>query len=147
MATCVDQATGKWGIRVNRVEFKAIEPAHVRIQGFDGEADAAADVIAAPSPPGQMPLLTAEGAEHAAILPLGEAQSNPCRGQRAQFSSLRRHPRVTRTASCSRAYMQMLPEIAKTDSNKIFRCAHRVHRSAQGGCRRLRRMEVRRRSR
>ena len=35
----LDEATGKWGIRVNRVEIKAIDPPHVH-PGLDGEADA-----------------------------------------------------------------------------------------------------------
>ena len=34
----LDEATGKWGIRVNRVELKAIDPPHVGA-GLDGEAD------------------------------------------------------------------------------------------------------------
>ena len=35
----LDEATGKWGIRVNRVEIKAIDPPKTH-QGRDGEADA-----------------------------------------------------------------------------------------------------------
>ena len=35
----LDEATGKWGIRVNRVELKAIDPPRVD-PGGDGEADA-----------------------------------------------------------------------------------------------------------
>ena len=35
----LDEATGKWGIRVNRVELKAIDPPRQRA-GVDGEADA-----------------------------------------------------------------------------------------------------------
>ena len=35
----LDEATGKWGIRVNRVELKAIDPPAVD-PGLDGEADA-----------------------------------------------------------------------------------------------------------
>ena len=35
----LDEATGKWGIRVNRVELKGIDPPPVD-QGLDGEADA-----------------------------------------------------------------------------------------------------------
>ncbi len=35
----LDEATGRWGIRVNRVELKAIDPPHSR-PGLDGEADA-----------------------------------------------------------------------------------------------------------
>ena len=35
----LDEATGKWGIRVGRVELKAIDPPHQH-PGLDGEADA-----------------------------------------------------------------------------------------------------------
>ncbi len=35
----LDEATGKWGIRVGRVELKAIDPPRQH-PGFDGEADA-----------------------------------------------------------------------------------------------------------
>ena len=35
----LDEATGKWGIRVNRVEIKAIDPPALD-PGLDGEADA-----------------------------------------------------------------------------------------------------------
>ena len=35
----LDEATGKWGIRIHRVELKSVDPAAVD-QGHDGEADA-----------------------------------------------------------------------------------------------------------
>ena len=78
----LDEATGKWGIRVNRVEIKADRPAEEH-QGRDGEADARRARQARRDPhrrgPAQSQILTAEGDKQSAIL-------------RAEGERSRRHP-------------------------------------------------------
>ncbi|MFM9136173.1 MAG: SPFH domain-containing protein, partial [bacterium] len=56
----LDEATGKWGIRVNRVEIKAIEPPHSVQESMEKQMRAERDRRAA--------ILTAEGEKQAAIL-------------------------------------------------------------------------------
>ena len=56
----LDEATGKWGIRVNRVELKAIEPPASIIEAMEKQMRADRDKRAA--------ILTAEGQRQSAIL-------------------------------------------------------------------------------
>src|SRR5690625_7683959 len=67
----LDEATGRWGIRVNRVELKSIDPP-VSIQGsmeqqMRAERDRRAAILTAEGVT-QSPLLTAECETQAAIL-------------------------------------------------------------------------------
>ena len=67
----LDEATGKWGIRVNRVELKAIEPPTSIQDSMEKQMRADRDKRAA--------ILTAEGFRQSAILTAeGEKQSRSC---------------------------------------------------------------------
>jgi regulator of protease activity HflC (stomatin/prohibitin superfamily) len=67
----LDEATGKWGIRVNRVELKAIDPPKSIIDAMEkqlrAERDKRAAVLTAEGLR-QSQILTAEGAKQSAIL-------------------------------------------------------------------------------
>ena len=64
----LDEATGKWGIRVNRVELKAIDPPMSVQESMEKQLKAERDRRAA--------ILIAEGAKQSAILTAeGEKQS------------------------------------------------------------------------
>src|SRR5213593_4819797 len=67
----LDEATGKWGIRVNRVELKAIDPPASIIDAMEkqlrAERDKRAAILTAEGVR-QSQILTAEGAKQSAIL-------------------------------------------------------------------------------
>ncbi len=75
----LDEATGKWGIRVNRVELKAIEPPASIKDSMEkqmrAERDRRAAILTAEGVK-QSAILTAEGDKQSAILKAeGEAQA------------------------------------------------------------------------
>ncbi len=67
----LDEATGKWGIRVNRVELKSIEPPHTVQEAMEkqmrAERDRRATILNAEGVK-QSQILTAEGERQAAVL-------------------------------------------------------------------------------
>ena len=70
----LDEATGNWGIRVNRVELKAIDPPHSVQDSMEKQMRAERDRRAA--------ILTAEGVKQSAILTAeGEKQSQILRAE------------------------------------------------------------------
>src|SRR5918997_305252 len=67
----LDEATGKWGIRVNRVELKAVDPPATIQEAMEKQMRAERDkraVILTAEGTKQSAILTAEGARQAAIL-------------------------------------------------------------------------------
>ena len=124
----LDEATGKWGIRVNRVELKAIEPPTSIQDSMEKQMRADRDKRAA--------ILTAEGTRQAAILTAeGEKQSQILRAEgEAKAAALRAEgeAQAIRTVFesihagdpdqklLSYQYLQMLPKIAEGDANKLW---------------------------
>src|SRR3954465_12063377 len=79
----LDDATGKWGIRVNRVEIKAIDPSASVQETMEKQMRAERDKRAA--------ILTAEGVRQAAILTAeGEKQSAILKAQGAREAAILR---------------------------------------------------------
>jgi regulator of protease activity HflC (stomatin/prohibitin superfamily) len=124
----LDDATGKWGIRVNRVELKAIDPPATIKDAMEKQMRADRDKRAA--------ILTAEGVKQAQILTAeGEKQSAILRaeGQR-QALALQAEGQSKAIDTVFRAihegnadpkllayqYLQMLPQIAQGESNKVW---------------------------
>lgn len=124
----LDEATGKWGIRVNRVELKAIEPPMSIKDSMEkqmrAERDRRAAILTAEGVK-QSAILTAEGAKQSAILTAeGDAQSKILRAEGEARAILQVFEAIHQGDADSKLlayqYLQMLPEIAKTDSNKIW---------------------------
>ena len=124
----LDEATGKWGIRVNRVELRAIEPPMSIKDSMEkqmrAERDRRATILTAEGIK-QSAILTAEGAKQSAILTAeGEAQSKILRAEGEARAILQVFDAIHEGDADSKLlayqYLQMLPEIAKTDSNKIW---------------------------
>jgi regulator of protease activity HflC (stomatin/prohibitin superfamily) len=124
----LDEATGKWGIRVNRVELKAVDPPSTIKDAMEKQMRADRDKRAA--------ILTAEGVKQAQILTAeGEKQSAilKAEGQR-QALVLQAEGQSKAIETVFRAihegdadpkllayqYLQMLPEIAQGESNKVW---------------------------
>ena len=124
----LDEATGKWGIRVSRVELKAIEPP-ISIQDsmekqMRAERDRRAAILTAEGTK-QSAILEAEGSRQAAILEAeGEKQAAVLRAQgeaeaiQNVFSAI--HDGNPDDKLLAYQYLQMLPKISEGASNKLW---------------------------
>ena len=124
----LDEATGNWGIRVNRVELKAIDPPRSVQETMEKQMRAERDRRAA--------ILTAEGFKQSAILTAeGEKQSQILRAEgsaqarilEAQgqaraiqqvFAAIHRGKPTQKLLAYQ--YLQVLPQIAQGESNKVW---------------------------
>jgi regulator of protease activity HflC (stomatin/prohibitin superfamily) len=124
----LDEATGKWGIRVNRVELKAIDPPASIKESMEKQMRADRDKRAA--------ILNAEGVKQSQILAAeGEKQSAILRaeGQRQAvmlaaegqakaidtvFQAI--HEGKPDPQLLAYQYLQVLPQIAQGEANKVW---------------------------
>lgn len=124
----LDEATGRWGVRVNRVELKSIDPP-ASIQGameqqMRAERDRRAAILTAEGVK-QSAILTAEGEKQAAILRAeGNAQSAILQAEGEARAILQVFDAIHRGDADPKLlayqYLQMLPEISRTQSNKVW---------------------------
>ncbi len=124
----LDEATGKWGIRVNRVELKSVEPPRTVQETMEKQMRAERERRAA--------ILTAEGVKQSAILTAeGDKQAAVLKAEGARTAAILRaegeskaietvfraiHDGAPDQELLSYQYLQMLPELAKGQANKIF---------------------------
>ncbi len=124
----LDEATGKWGVRVNRVELKAIDPP-VSIKDsmekqMRAERDKRAAILNAEGFK-QSQILTAEGEKQAAILKAeGDAQAAVLRAD-GESQAIHRVFQAVHEADAdpkllAYQYVQSLPAIAAGASNKVW---------------------------
>ena len=124
----LDEATNKWGIRVNRVEIKSIDPPPSIQEAMEkqmrAERDRRAAILTAEGVK-QSAILTAEGAQKAAILTAeGEKQAAVLRAQGEAeaigtvFGAI--HAGDPDPKLLSYQYLQMLPRLAQGSANKVF---------------------------
>jgi len=124
----LDEATGRWGIRVNRVELKAIDPPHSVQDSMEkqmrAERDRRAAILTAEGVK-QSQILTAEGDRQSSILRAeGQAQSAILRAQgearaiQQVFDAIHRGNPDNKLLAYQ--YLQMLPQIAQGPSNKVW---------------------------
>src|SRR5687767_4098930 len=124
----LDDATGKWGIRVNRVELKAIEPPGSIREAMEkqmrAERDRRAAILNAEGIK-QSQILTAEGEKQAAILRAEghrESQVLEAEGQAKAieqvFDAIHRGDADPKLLAYQ--YLQVLPQIAQGESNKVW---------------------------
>jgi regulator of protease activity HflC (stomatin/prohibitin superfamily) len=124
----LDDATGKWGIRVNRVELKSVEPPPTIREAMEkqmrAERDRRAAILNAEGVK-QSHVLTAEGEKQAAILRAEgqrEAQILQAQGQSQAIETVFRaiHEGNPDPQLLAYQYLQVLPQIAQGDANKIW---------------------------
>jgi regulator of protease activity HflC (stomatin/prohibitin superfamily) len=124
----LDDATGKWGIRVNRVELKSVEPPPTIREAMEkqmrAERDRRAAILTAEGVK-QSQVLTAEGDKQAAILRAEgqrEAQILQAQGQSQAIETVFRaiHEGNPDPQLLAYQYLQVLPQIAQGESNKIW---------------------------
>lgn len=124
----LDEATGKWGIRVNRVELKSIDPPQ-SVQGameqqMRAERDRRAAILTAEGVK-QSQILTAEGEKQAAILRAeGAAQSAILTAEGESRAILQVFDAVHRGDADPKLlayqYLQTLPKLASSPANKVW---------------------------
>jgi regulator of protease activity HflC (stomatin/prohibitin superfamily) len=124
----LDEATGKWGIRVNRVELKAIDPPASIQDSMEkqmrADREKRATILQAEGQK-QSAILTAEGEKTAAILRAeGQRQAVilQAEGQAKAIDTVFRaiHEGKPDPQLLAYQYLQMLPQIAQGDSNKVW---------------------------
>ncbi|HLX18653.1 MAG TPA: SPFH domain-containing protein [Gaiellaceae bacterium] len=124
----LDEATGKWGIRVNRVELKAIDPPASIKDTMEKQMRADREKRAA--------ILQAEGQKQAAILTAeGEKQAAVLRAEGSRQATILEaegeakaigtvfeaiHAGNPDPQLLAYQYVQALPQIAKGESNKVW---------------------------
>ncbi len=124
----LDDATGRWGIRVGRVELKSVEPPRTVQEAMEKQMRAERDRRAT--------ILTAEGVKQSQILTAeGEKQSAVLRAEGQRTAAILKaegeakaietvfgaiHDGAPDQALLSYQYLQMLPELARGEANKIF---------------------------
>jgi len=124
----LDEATGKWGIRVSRVELKAIEPPLSIQDSMEKQMRAERDrraVILTAEGSKQSQILEAEGRRQALILQAeGEKQAQVLRadgeGQAIQTVFNAIHLGNADEKLLAYQYLQMLPKISEGESNKLW---------------------------
>ncbi len=124
----LDEATGKWGIRVNRVELKAIDPPPSVQDSMEKQMRAERDrraVILTAQGVQESQVLTAEGEKRAAILRAeGTAQAailtaqGEARAIQQVFEAIHRGNPDDKLLAYQ--YLQVLPQIANGSASKMW---------------------------
>ena len=124
----LDEATGRWGIRVNRVELKAIDPPHSVQDSMEkqmrAERDRRAAILNAEGVK-QSQILTAEGDKQSSILRAeGQAQAAILKAQGESRAILQVFDAIHRgnpdPKLLAYQYLQTLPQIANSASSKLW---------------------------
>jgi len=124
----LDEATGKWGIRIDRVEIKSVSPPADIKEAMESkmraERDRRAAILTAEGTK-QAAILTAEGEQRAAVLTAeGARQAAILRAEgeakaiATVFSAI--HAGDPDRKLLSYQYLQMLPKLAEGSANKVY---------------------------
>jgi regulator of protease activity HflC (stomatin/prohibitin superfamily) len=147
----LDEATGKWGIRVNRVELKSIDPPASIKDSMEkqmrADRDKRAAILTAEGFK-QSQILTAEGEKQSAILRAegaaqavvvqakadAEAQAVRATGQSQAIGTVFKaiHDGKPDAELLAYQYLQMLPQIAQGDANKLWIIPSELSKALEG---------------
>jgi regulator of protease activity HflC (stomatin/prohibitin superfamily) len=147
----LDEATGKWGIRVNRVELKAIDPPPSIQDSMEkqmrADRDKRATILTAEGVR-QSQILTAEGEKQASILRAeGDKQSAILNAEASRESQILRaageaqaiqtvfdaiHAGNPDQGLLSYQYLQMMPKLAEGTANKIWVVPSELGKALEG---------------
>ena len=149
----LDDATGKWGLRVNRVEIKAIDPPKTIKDAMEkqmrAERDKRAAILSAEGQR-QSQILTAEGDKQGAILRAeGDRTAAILRGRRARRAAIDQvfqavHRNDPDPKLLAYQYLQMLPQLAQRRGQHVLGDPQRGHLRAAGRLPRVHRRRGRR---
>jgi regulator of protease activity HflC (stomatin/prohibitin superfamily) len=147
----LDEATGKWGIRVNRVELKGIDPPpsikDSMEQQMRADRNKRAAILTAEGER-QSAILTAEGNKQSAILNAeGDRESQILRAQADREAQILRaqgegqaiqtvfqaiHDGRPDQSLLAYQYLQMMPRIAEGDANKVWIVPSEIGKALEG---------------
>ncbi len=147
----LDEATGKWGIRVNRVEIKGIDPPPSIKDAMEKQMRADRDkraLILTAEGQRQSAILTAEGNKQSAILNAeGDRESQILRAQADREAAILRaqgegqaiqtvfqaiHDGQPDQSLLAYQYLQMMPKIAEGDANKVWIVPSEIGKALEG---------------
>jgi regulator of protease activity HflC (stomatin/prohibitin superfamily) len=147
----LDEATGKWGIKVNRVEVKGIDPPPSIKDAMEKQMRADRDkraLILTAEGQRQSAILTAEGNKQAAILNAeGDRESQILRAQADRESQILRaqgegqaiqtvfqaiHDGQPDQSLLAYQYLQMMPKIAEGSANKVWVIPSEITKAMEG---------------
>jgi regulator of protease activity HflC (stomatin/prohibitin superfamily) len=151
LAAVLDEATGKWGIKVNRVEIKGIDPPPSIKDAMEKQMRADRDKRAAiltAEGQRQSAILTADGNKQAAVLTAeGAREAQILRAQADRESAILRaqgegqaiqtvfqaiHDGRPDQALLAYQYLQMMPKIAEGDANKVWVVPSEITKALEG---------------
>jgi regulator of protease activity HflC (stomatin/prohibitin superfamily) len=124
----LDEATGKWGIRVHRVELKSVDPPpsikDTMEKQMRADREKRAAILQAEGIK-QSQILTAEGEKQSAILKAeGQKQAAilAAEGQSEAITTVFKaiHDGKPDAELLAYQYLQVLPQIAQGDANKVW---------------------------
>ena len=147
----LDEATGKWGIRVNRVELKGIDPPPSIKDSMEKQMRADREkraVILTAEGQRQAAILTAEGSKQSQILNAeGDRESQILRAQADREAQILRaqgegqaiqtvfqaiHDGRPDQSLLAYQYLQMMPKIADGSANKLWIVPSEIGRALEG---------------
>ena len=147
----LDEATGKWGIRVNRVELKGIDPPPSIKDSMEKQMRADREkraVILTAEGQRQAAILSAEGNKQSAILNAeGDRESLILRAQADREAAILRaqgegqaiqtvfqaiHDGQPDQSLLAYQYLQMMPKIAAGDANKVWVIPSEITKALEG---------------
>ena len=147
----LDEATGRWGIRVGRVEIKGIDPPPSIKDSMEKQMRADRDkraVILTAEGQRQSAILTAEGSKQAAILTAeGDREALILRAQADREAAILRaqgegqaiqtvfqaiHDGQPDQSLLAYQYLQMMPKIAEGDANKVWIVPCEIGKALEG---------------
>jgi len=151
LSAVLDETTGRWGIKVKRVEIKGIDPPPSIKDAMEkqmrAERDKRALVLSAEGQR-QSAILTAEGNKQSAILNAeGERESQILRAQADREAQILRaqgegqaiqtvfqaiHDGRPDQALLAYQYLQMMPRIAEGDANKVWVIPSEITKALEG---------------
>lgn len=151
LRTVLDEATGKWGIRVNRVEIKGIDPPPSIKDAMEKQMRADRDkraVVLTAEGGRQSAILTAEGNKQSAILNAqGEREAAILRAEAERQAAILRaqgegqaiqtvfqaiHDGQPDQSLLAYQYLQMLPKIAEGGANKVWVVPSEITKALEG---------------
>ncbi len=147
----LDETTGRWGIKVERVEIKGIEPPMSIKDSMEKQMRADRDkraVILTAEGQRQSAILTAEGNKQSAILNAeGDREALILRAQAERESSILKaqgegkaiqtvfqaiHDGAPDQALLAYQYLQMMPKIAEGSANKVWVVPSEITKALEG---------------
>jgi regulator of protease activity HflC (stomatin/prohibitin superfamily) len=151
LMSVLDEATGRWGIKVKRVEIKGIDPPPSIKDAMEKQMRADRDkraLILTAEGQRQSAILTAEGNKQSQILNAeGERESQILKAQASRESQILRaqgegqaiqtvfqaiHDGQPDQSLLAYQYLQMMPKIASGDANKVWVIPSEITKALEG---------------